>query len=244
MSVVFDEDDLATYLKHGLARLAQLPRGHQQVHPQRQGDRVRRRGQGRGASWPPPSSSTSRTPASIPATRPWSCRRRRPTSRPCGGSGRPAARSPPPCASPARSTSSSSPRTTTIKVIECNLRASRSFPFVSKVSQVNFVDLAVESMMGKTPKVVRSTLDLNYVGVKAPQFSFSRLHGRRSDPGRGDGFDRRGRLPGRGRLGGLPQVAPFGRLHPAAELHPAEHRGPGGQAEIPPRRRGAPRDSG
>jgi carbamoyl-phosphate synthase large subunit len=67
-----------------------------------------------------------------------------------------------------------------IKVIECNLRASRSFPFVSKVSRVNFVELAVEAMMGRTPRNVKSTLDLNYVGVKAPQFSFSRLRG--ADP--------------------------------------------------------------
>jgi len=67
-----------------------------------------------------------------------------------------------------------------IKVIECNLRASRSFPFVSKVSRVNFVELAVEAMMGRRPKNVKSTLDLNYVGVKAPQFSFSRLRG--ADP--------------------------------------------------------------
>jgi carbamoyl-phosphate synthase large subunit len=67
-----------------------------------------------------------------------------------------------------------------IKVIECNLRASRSFPFVSKVSRVNFVELAVEAMLGRTPKNVKSTLDLNYVGVKAPQFSFSRLRG--ADP--------------------------------------------------------------
>jgi carbamoyl-phosphate synthase large subunit len=67
-----------------------------------------------------------------------------------------------------------------IKVIECNLRASRSFPFVSKVTRVNFVDLAVEAMLGRTPKPARSTLDLAYVGVKAPQFSFSRLRG--ADP--------------------------------------------------------------
>ncbi|MBN1939546.1 MAG: carbamoyl-phosphate synthase (glutamine-hydrolyzing) large subunit [Candidatus Aminicenantes bacterium] len=67
-----------------------------------------------------------------------------------------------------------------LKVIECNLRASRSFPFVSKVSKVNFVDLAVEAMMGRKPKCGKTTLDLNYVGVKAPQFSFSRLRG--ADP--------------------------------------------------------------
>ncbi len=67
-----------------------------------------------------------------------------------------------------------------IKVIECNLRASRSFPFVSKVSRVNFVELAIKAMTGKRIKNSRSTLDLNYVGVKAPQFSFSRLKG--ADP--------------------------------------------------------------
>lgn len=67
-----------------------------------------------------------------------------------------------------------------IKVIECNLRASRSFPFVSKVSKVNFIDLAVQAMLGKPLANKKSTLDLNYVGVKAPQFSFSRLKG--ADP--------------------------------------------------------------
>ncbi|MDP2914770.1 MAG: carbamoyl-phosphate synthase (glutamine-hydrolyzing) large subunit [Candidatus Aminicenantes bacterium] len=67
-----------------------------------------------------------------------------------------------------------------IKVIECNLRASRSFPFVSKVSRVDFIGLAVEAMLGRPVKNKKSTLDLNYVGVKAPQFSFSRLKG--ADP--------------------------------------------------------------
>jgi carbamoyl-phosphate synthase large subunit len=67
-----------------------------------------------------------------------------------------------------------------IKVIECNLRASRSFPFVSKVSRVDFIGLAVEAMLGRPMKNRKSTLDLNYVGVKAPQFSFSRLKG--ADP--------------------------------------------------------------
>jgi carbamoyl-phosphate synthase large subunit len=67
-----------------------------------------------------------------------------------------------------------------IKVIECNLRASRSFPFVSKVSKINFIELAVKAMTGKRMKNNKSTLDLNYVGVKAPQFSFSRLKG--ADP--------------------------------------------------------------
>lgn len=67
-----------------------------------------------------------------------------------------------------------------ILVIECNLRASRSFPFVSKVAKINFVDLAVRAMMRKPVKNEKSTLDLDYVGVKAPQFSFSRLKG--ADP--------------------------------------------------------------
>ena len=67
-----------------------------------------------------------------------------------------------------------------LKVIECNLRASRSFPFVSKVARTNFVELAVAAIMGQPVRSRRSTLDLNYVGVKAPQFSFSRLKG--ADP--------------------------------------------------------------
>jgi carbamoyl-phosphate synthase large subunit len=67
-----------------------------------------------------------------------------------------------------------------IKVIECNLRASRSFPFVSKVARTNFVELAVAAVMGEPVRGVKTTLDLNYVGVKAPQFSFSRLKG--ADP--------------------------------------------------------------
>ncbi len=68
-----------------------------------------------------------------------------------------------------------------VKVIECNLRASRSFPFVSKVFKLNFVDLATRIIMGKqVPHLDRSSFDLDYVGVKAPQFSFTRLKG--SDP--------------------------------------------------------------
>jgi carbamoyl-phosphate synthase large subunit len=67
-----------------------------------------------------------------------------------------------------------------LKVIECNLRASRSFPFVSKVARTNFVELAVAAIMGQPARNRKSTLDLNYVGVKAPQFSFSRLKG--ADP--------------------------------------------------------------
>lgn len=68
-----------------------------------------------------------------------------------------------------------------VKVIECNLRASRSFPFVSKVFKMNFVDAATRVIMGQTvPRVDRSAFDLDYVGVKSPQFSFIRLKG--SDP--------------------------------------------------------------
>ena len=68
-----------------------------------------------------------------------------------------------------------------VKVIECNLRASRSFPFVSKVFKINFIDLATKIFMGKkVPKIERSSFDLDYVGIKAPQFSFTRLKG--SDP--------------------------------------------------------------
>jgi carbamoyl-phosphate synthase large subunit len=67
-----------------------------------------------------------------------------------------------------------------VKVIECNLRASRSFPFVSKVTNYNFIDLATKAMLGICIKGAYNTLDLNYVGVKAPQFSFSRLQG--ADP--------------------------------------------------------------
>lgn len=68
-----------------------------------------------------------------------------------------------------------------VKVIECNLRASRSFSFVSKVFKINFIDLSTRVIMGKrVPKLDRSSFDLDYVGVKAPQFSFTRLKG--SDP--------------------------------------------------------------
>ena len=68
-----------------------------------------------------------------------------------------------------------------IKVIECNLRASRSFPFVSKVLKVNFIDIATKVMLGVDPEVPhKSALELDYVGIKAPQFSFSRLQ--KADP--------------------------------------------------------------
>ncbi len=68
-----------------------------------------------------------------------------------------------------------------VRVIECNLRASRSFPFVSKIFKVNFIDVATKVIMGHhVPKIDRSAFDLEYVGVKAPQFSFTRLIG--ADP--------------------------------------------------------------
>ena len=63
-----------------------------------------------------------------------------------------------------------------IKVIECNLRASRSMPFVSKVLKTNLIELATRVMLGlPAEKPNKSVFDLDYVGVKAPQFSFSRL---------------------------------------------------------------------
>lgn len=64
-----------------------------------------------------------------------------------------------------------------LKVIECNVRAARSFPFISKVCNRNFIDEAVRVMLGKHRKKSYETLELNYVGVKTPQFSYSRLKG-------------------------------------------------------------------
>ena len=63
-----------------------------------------------------------------------------------------------------------------VKVIECNLRASRSFPFVSKVSKINLIELATRAMMGEHPAAVsKDEFDFEYVGIKASQFSFTRL---------------------------------------------------------------------
>ena len=63
-----------------------------------------------------------------------------------------------------------------VKVIECNLRASRSFPFVSKVSKINLIELATRAMMGEHPAPVsKDVFDFDYVGIKASQFSFTRL---------------------------------------------------------------------
>ena len=63
-----------------------------------------------------------------------------------------------------------------IKVIECNLRASRSFPFVSKVLKIDFIELASKVMLGQHPAAPqKNAFDLDYVGVKSSQFSFARL---------------------------------------------------------------------
>ncbi|WP_185868294.1 carbamoyl-phosphate synthase (glutamine-hydrolyzing) large subunit [Blattabacterium cuenoti] len=63
-----------------------------------------------------------------------------------------------------------------IKVIECNLRASRSFPFVSKVSNFNMIELSTQVILGKKKKKIEQNILLqNFVGIKASQFSFSRL---------------------------------------------------------------------
>ncbi|MCX7877107.1 MAG: carbamoyl-phosphate synthase (glutamine-hydrolyzing) large subunit [Ignavibacteria bacterium] len=67
-----------------------------------------------------------------------------------------------------------------VKVIECNLRASRSFPFVSKATGYNFIEFAVKAILGMDIKGDYKTLDLDHIVVKAPQFSFSRLSG--ADP--------------------------------------------------------------
>jgi carbamoyl-phosphate synthase large subunit len=68
-----------------------------------------------------------------------------------------------------------------IKVIECNLRASRSFPFVSKVLKLNFIEMATMVMLGKDViKPEKSEFELDYVGIKASQFSFTRLQ--KADP--------------------------------------------------------------
>ncbi len=68
-----------------------------------------------------------------------------------------------------------------VKVIECNLRASRSFPFVSKVLKLNLIELATKVMIGENPPAPnKSAFDLDYVGIKASQFSFSRLQ--KADP--------------------------------------------------------------
>jgi carbamoyl-phosphate synthase large subunit len=71
-------------------------------------------------------------------------------------------------------------RHNSVKIIECNLRASRSFPFVSKVTGENFAAEAMRRMLGVRRDIINRSLDLDFVGVKAPMFSFSRLAG--ADP--------------------------------------------------------------
>jgi carbamoyl-phosphate synthase large subunit len=71
-------------------------------------------------------------------------------------------------------------RNNMVKVIECNLRASRSFPFVSKVTKTNFIRIATHCMLDQPIKIKTDSIDLDYIAVKAPQFSFSRLSG--ADP--------------------------------------------------------------
>jgi len=71
-----------------------------------------------------------------------------------------------------------------VKVIECNLRASRSFPFISKTLKYNFIEMATEVIIGKKMDKIKIPLyDYEFVGVKAPQFSFTRLEG--ADPATG-----------------------------------------------------------
>ena len=65
-----------------------------------------------------------------------------------------------------------------VQVIECNLRASRSFPFISKTLKNNFISTATKVIVGKKVTPVEDhSFNLDYVGVKAPQFSFTRLEG-------------------------------------------------------------------
>ena len=67
-----------------------------------------------------------------------------------------------------------------LQVIECNVRSSRSFPFVSKVTGYNFIDIATKAMLGKDVSGDYRTLELDFVAVKSPQFSYARIKG--ADP--------------------------------------------------------------
>jgi len=67
-----------------------------------------------------------------------------------------------------------------LQVIECNVRASRSFPFVSKATGYNFIDIAIRGMLGEKITDEYRTVDLDYVAVKSPQFSYGRIKG--ADP--------------------------------------------------------------
>ncbi len=81
-----------------------------------------------------------------------------------------------------------------VKVIECNLRASRSFPFVSKVTGTNFAAEATKRMLGLKREASNETLALDYVGVKVPDVLLLTDSGRRPYAGRGDDQYRRGGL--------------------------------------------------
>src|SRR5262249_36812999 len=67
-----------------------------------------------------------------------------------------------------------------LQVIECNVRASRSFPFVSKATGYNFIEVAIRGMLGEDVSGDYITVDLDYVAVKSPQFSYGRIKG--ADP--------------------------------------------------------------
>ena len=67
-----------------------------------------------------------------------------------------------------------------LKIIECNLRASRSFPFVSKISNKNFIEISTKILLDKFKPINYEILELDYVGIKTPQFSYNRLKG--ADP--------------------------------------------------------------
>ena len=112
-----------------------------------------------------------------------------------------------------------------IKVIECNLRASRSFPFVSKVLKTNLIRLATRVMLGaEFEKPDKSLFELDHIGVKAPQFSFTRLQ--QADPVLGVDMASTGEV---GCLGDsyyeaiLKAMLAVGYTIPRAE-HPAVHR--------------------
>ena len=112
-----------------------------------------------------------------------------------------------------------------IKVIECNLRASRSFPFVSKVLKINFIDLATKVMLGiPVEKPAKNAFDLDYVGIKASQFSFSRLQGARPRAWRGYVLYRRGWLSRHRHLRGSYEIYAFRRLAHPLQGSSSQHR--------------------
>lgn len=112
-----------------------------------------------------------------------------------------------------------------IKVIECNLRASRSFPFVSKVLKINFIELATKVMLGiPVQKPDKNLFDLDYVGIKASQFSFNRLQKGRPRIRRGYGVYGRGGVYRQRYFLRYSQSDAFGGLPYSAEEYPAFHR--------------------